>query len=182
MTDDDPMGDGRATRQAVRDELDRVRRDFSNLIANSTDQTLAKRSDGTRWTNRELLFHMLFGYLITRNLRVVLKIVPRLPGAGQRAFASSLDATAKPFDVINYLGSCIGGRILSPQRMDAWMGGVIESLKRHVVRDSDAALLRSMPFPSRWDPYFTDDMTLLDVYHYATLHYDHHRAQLTLTD
>ena len=70
----------------------------------------------------------------------------------------------------------------SPQQMDAWMGRVIASLKRHVVRDSDAALRRSMPFPSRWDPCFTDDMTLLDVYHYATLHYDHHRAQLTLTD
>jgi hypothetical protein len=31
-----------------------------------------------------------------------------------------------------------------------------------------------------WDPYFKDMMTLGDVYHYGTQHFDHHRAQLTL--
>ena len=176
------MGDAVITRQDVRTELDRVRRDFSDLVANSTSATLARRSNGTRWTNRQLLFHMLFGYLITRNLRVIVKLVPRLPLAAQRGFAASLDATTKPFDVINYWGSCGGGRILSPKRMDSWMGRVVASLRRHLDQESDVALNRSMPFPSRWDPYFTKNMNLLDVYHYATLHYDHHRAQLTLAD
>ena len=31
-----------------------------------------------------------------------------------------------------------------------------------------------------WDPYFRDYMTLADVYHYATQHFDFHRRQLTL--
>jgi hypothetical protein len=38
-----------------------------------------------------------------------------------------------------------------------------------------------MHFPVRWDPYFKDSMTVLEVYHYGTQHYDHHRRQLTLT-
>jgi hypothetical protein len=38
-----------------------------------------------------------------------------------------------------------------------------------------------MHFPTRWDPYFRDTMTVLDVYHYGTEHYDHHHRQLTLT-
>jgi hypothetical protein len=38
-----------------------------------------------------------------------------------------------------------------------------------------------MTFPTHWDPYFTERMTLRDVYHYATRHFDHHRRQLTLT-
>ena len=38
-----------------------------------------------------------------------------------------------------------------------------------------------MHFPVGWDPYFTDYMTLRDVYHYPTQHYDHHRQQLTLS-
>ena len=38
-----------------------------------------------------------------------------------------------------------------------------------------------MPFPQRWDPYFTAWMTLAEVYHYATQHYGHHRAQLSFT-
>ena len=40
---------------------------------------------------------------------------------------------------------------------------------------------RGMHFPTGWDPYFNDYMTLRDVYHYPTQHYDHHRPQLTIT-
>ena len=38
-----------------------------------------------------------------------------------------------------------------------------------------------MHFPVGWDPYFNAYMTLRDIYHYPTQHYDHHRQQLTLT-
>ncbi|MDT5255639.1 MAG: hypothetical protein QOD10_719 [Mycobacterium sp.] len=37
-----------------------------------------------------------------------------------------------------------------------------------------------MRFPTRWDPYFAERMSLADVYHYATVHFDHHRRQLTI--
>jgi hypothetical protein len=37
-----------------------------------------------------------------------------------------------------------------------------------------------MHFPVGWDPYFKDSMTLLEIYHYPTQHYHHHRQQLTL--
>ena len=36
-----------------------------------------------------------------------------------------------------------------------------------------------MHFPVDWDPYFADRMTLADVYHYGTQHFDHHARQLT---
>jgi hypothetical protein len=36
-----------------------------------------------------------------------------------------------------------------------------------------------MHFPTRWDPYFRDFMTLADVYHYPTEHFDHHDRQLS---
>ena len=32
------------------------------------------------------------------------------------------------------------------------------------------------------DPYFKAYMTLADVYHYPTQHFEHHRRQLTLVD
>jgi hypothetical protein len=38
-----------------------------------------------------------------------------------------------------------------------------------------------MHFPTRWDPYFRDLMTVADVYRYPGQHYDHHRRQLTLS-
>ncbi|HEV7192283.1 MAG TPA: DinB family protein [Jatrophihabitantaceae bacterium] len=167
-------------RRDIHAELDRVRADFADLIAQGNGESFARSSDGTRWTNRQLLFHMLFGYLIARNLRLIVKFVSHFPARAQRMFAGSLNAASRPFDVINYWGSVVGGRLLTPQRMNAWMGRVITSLHRHLDHEPDIALRRTMRFPSRWDRYFTSEMSLQDVYHYATLHYDHHRAQLTL--
>ena len=37
-----------------------------------------------------------------------------------------------------------------------------------------------MHFPTDWDPYFAPTMSVLDLYHYGTQHFDHHRRQLTL--
>ena len=31
-----------------------------------------------------------------------------------------------------------------------------------------------------WDPYFKTTMSVLEVYHFGTQHFDHHRRQLTL--
>ncbi|MCT7351347.1 hypothetical protein N4P33_04080 [Streptomyces sp. 15-116A] len=39
-----------------------------------------------------------------------------------------------------------------------------------------------MCFPTRRDPFFKDVMTLEELYHYPTQHFDFHRGQLTLDD
>lgn len=39
---------------------------------------------------------------------------------------------------------------------------------------------RWMPFPTKWDPFFTARMTLGDVYDYPTRHFDFHAGQLSL--
>jgi hypothetical protein len=40
-------------------EMERARAEFHALMAKSSPAGLARLSNGTRWTNRELLFHML---------------------------------------------------------------------------------------------------------------------------
>jgi hypothetical protein len=55
-----------------------------------------------------------------------------------------------------------------------------QGLARSLGRVTDEDLSRSMPFPKRWDPYFTEHMTLLDVYHYPLQHFEFHRRQLTI--
>ena len=37
-----------------------------------------------------------------------------------------------------------------------------------------------MHFPTRWDPFFKDYMTLEDVYRYPGQHFDFHKRQLTV--
>jgi hypothetical protein len=64
--------------------------------------------------------------------------------------------------------------------MERLMDAVIGRLQRSALAASEDTLNRGMHFPVGWDPYFNDYMTLRDVYHYATQHYDHHRRQLTL--
>jgi hypothetical protein len=36
-----------------------------------------------------------------------------------------------------------------------------------------------MHFPPGWDPFFEETMTLAEVYHYATQHFDFHKSQLS---
>ena len=38
---------------------------------------------------------------------------------------------------------------------------------------------RSMSYPTPWDPFVQPTMTLADVYHYPTQHFDFHRRQLS---
>jgi DinB superfamily len=164
----------------IHTEMERARSEFHALVGTSSPADLDRLSHGTRWTNRELLFHMLLGYLVTRNVIPLVKMVSRLPAPVQRAFAALLNAGTRPFNQINYWGSRAGGRAVTPSYMLRWFDRVVSSLHRHLDRESPAALQRCMAFPSRWDPYFADWMSLADAYHYPTLHFDHHERQLTV--
>jgi hypothetical protein len=168
-------------REEVVAELDRVRRDFRLLLDGADAADLRRRSDGTRWTNRQLLFHMLFGYFIVVTLRPLVWAFAHSPPRLSRTFARGLDSAARPFHVVNYLGSLGGGRLLGRAGMARLMDVVATRLQKSIRRAPEPALAAGMHFPVRWDPYFKDYMTVLDVYHYGAQHYDHHRRQLTLT-
>ena len=162
----------------IQQELRQAQTDSHQLVAGATPQNLDRRSDGTRWTNRQLLWHMVFGYLIVRTLLPLVHLLGRL--SWSRRFAATLNAAHRPFHLINYAGTAGGGLLLTPRRMAAVMDATIGALDRRLARETHTSLALTMHFPTRWDPYFRDAMTVLDVYHYGTQHYDHHRRQLTL--
>lgn len=56
-------------RAAVRAEMESARLDFHQIIADATPADLRRPTDGTRWTNRQLLF----GYLAVRALLVLVR-------------------------------------------------------------------------------------------------------------
>jgi len=166
-------------RDSIHAELERVRLDFHDLLDAASPAELRAATDGTRWNNRQLLFHMLFGYLLVRVLLVIVRGFGRLPDGASRAFAAVLNAGSRPFHVVNYVGSLGGGRVLGRRGMARLMDRVVASLQSQLRDESDARLARGMHLPVGWDPYFRDYMTLLEVYHYPTQHYLHHRRQLT---
>ena len=167
-------------RHAVHQDLERARAAFHELHAQATSADLKRRSRGTRWTNQQLLFHMLLGYLIIRALGNLVRLFGRLPPGVSRAYAAALDAGTRPFDVANYLGSWAGGTVLGRRGQTALFDRVIAALHRRLDAETDADLARGMHYPTRWDPFFTPFMTLADVYRFPTRHFDFHRRQLTL--
>ncbi|MEU4248111.1 DinB family protein [Amycolatopsis sp. NPDC026612] len=166
-------------RRAVHEQWERDRATLHELVAAATAADLRRRSAGTRWTNGQLLFHLVFGYQIVRALLVLVRLFGRLPHSVSRRFAAALDAATPPFHVINYLGSC-GGGLLGPERAAAWLDHIIASLHRSLDRATEADLARGMHYPTRWDPFFRPTMTMADVYRYPSLHFAFHRQQLTL--
>lgn len=171
---------GPADRQVIHDELERVRDDFHDLVARASDADLRRRTKGTRWTNGQMLWHMAFGYLLVRRLRPLVRLFGRLPDPFSRAFAAVLNAGTRPFRPINYLGSAAGALVFHGPRLTRQLNHSIDVLHRRLDAESDKTLQCRMRFPVGWDPFFRNTMTLEQVYHHGTQHYDFHRAQLAL--
>jgi len=175
-----PAGSAGLERQEIHDELRQRRETFHAILESSTASQLRQPSNGTRWKNEQLLFHMLFGYIVVVALIRIIKVLGLLPPPTTKPFALLLNASSRPFDAINYGGSRLGARYYNRRRMGAKLDRVTASLATTLGRTSDASLHRGMHYPTRWDPFFKDYMTLADVFHYPTQHFDFHQRQLDL--
>jgi hypothetical protein len=167
-------------RQPIHEELERVRLDLHHLVEQATTWDLRRRTDGTRWTNGQMLWHMVFGYLIVSRLLPGVRLFGRFPDGYSRRLAAALNAGTRPFHVINYLGGCGGALVFHGPRLSRLLDRIVNHLHRRLDAESEESLGRRMHFPVQWDPFFADCMTVADVYHYGTMHYDFHRTQLTL--
>ena len=179
MSGQDDTG-GAVDREAIVASLSQCRDDLRSLLATATRGELRAPSHGTRWTNEQLLFHMVFGFLVVRRLLPLVRVMSTLPSGIGRRFARLLDAGRVPFHWVNYAGSCGGALVFNHARMGRLCDHTIDHLVASLERESEERLGRGMPFPTSWDPYFEPHMTLAAVYAYPALHYAHHREQLTL--
>lgn len=177
-----PQGQARhpVDRAAITGRLNGCRDDLHALLAAAAPTQLRAPSDGTRWTNEQLLFHMVFGFLIVRRLLPLVRAMSRLPNWVGRNFARLLDAVRIPFHWVNYAGPRAGALVFNHTRMGHLCDRTIDHLVATLEREPEERLRRGMPFPTSWDPYFEPHMTLAAVYAYPALHYAHHRQQLTL--
>lgn len=158
----------------------RSRTDLNTWLETATSADLRRRSHGTRWTNEELLFHMVFGYMIVRALLPLVHAISRLPRPLGTAFAALLNAGTRPFDAVNYWGSRGAALFYNRRRMARKLDRTVAAITRRLDTETATSLSRSMPFPDRWDPFFAPTMTLNDVYAYPTKHFDFHARQLSL--
>ena len=175
------VDDGSVDRAALAADLERARLEFHQLLAEAERETSwTQPTRGTRWTNEQLLFHMVFGYMVVQRLLVLVRVLGRLPDPVSRVFARALNAATRPFHTINYYGSCAAALVYNRHRMGAKLDRVIASLQGKLDREPDDAFGRGMHYPTRWDPFFNDYMTLQDIYRYPGQHFDFHARQLTI--
>ena len=78
------MIESESNRADIAADMDRARVSLRATLASAADADLRRRSSGTRWTNEELLYHMVFGFMVTRALLVLVGVFGRLPGTGQQ--------------------------------------------------------------------------------------------------
>ena len=168
-------------RVTIVSEYLRACRELNRWLENATPADLQRRSNGTRWTNEELLFHMVFGYMVIRALVPLLRVISRLPRSWARGFAAGLNAATGPFDFVNYWGSVAAATVYNRHRMGRKLQKTSLALARRLERETPRSLARSAPFPTRWDHFFTNAMTLADTYAYPTQHFDFHAKQLSLS-
>jgi hypothetical protein len=69
-----------------------------------------------------------------------------------QGFAVTLNAARRPLHVINYLGSCGGGQLLTTRAMAALLDRTIGALQRNVAAETEQSLALTMHFPTGWTP------------------------------
>ncbi|MFD6983300.1 hypothetical protein ACFWAX_21685 [Streptomyces sp. NPDC059956] len=121
-------------RQAIHDDYERARPTFHRRLDAASEADLARPTHGTRWTNQQLLWHMLFGYMTVRALRVLVRVFGRLPRGASKVFARLLNAATVPFDWVNYAGPCGAVKVYGRRRMGAAFDRVTADLHLLLVR------------------------------------------------
>lgn len=155
--------------------------DFDVLVSSAAPEEMEAPTTGTRWTNRELLFHMWFGQRIARVFIPMMGGFSRLPPSASRRYAQLLTAVSRPYEWVNYAGSVAGSRVGGLDRAGRWMERDTAAILRWADAATDTDLSRGMSVPRGWDPYFKPWMSRRDLLEWAPKHYRHHREQLTLT-
>ena len=139
-----------------------VRDDYEALVRSAEAADLRAPTLGTRWTNRELLFHMWFGQRIARVILPVAGGFSRVPAVVGRRFAALLTAGTGPYDWMNYVAGVGGARVVSMERTCRWMHLDTGAVLRWADNANDRDLDRGMAVPPGWDPYFEKWMSRRD--------------------
>lgn len=91
-------------------------RDYETLLTTAPMDGLDEATDGTRWTNRQLLWHMAFGQHLARVLLPLIGGFSKLPASASRRYANTLSAAVGPYDWVDYAGSVTGARVTGLRR------------------------------------------------------------------
>jgi hypothetical protein len=169
-------------RLRLRAELEGARREFHSMVATISERGWTQPSHNPGWTNGQVLFHVLLGFLLVPPLARLLVIFGHLPQIVGRAFAGVLNLSTPIFHWVNAFGPRGAARALGPDGVVRRFDRVHNIILRRLAQVRQEQWSLTMPYPTRWDPRFRSDMRLEDLFRYPVLHLRHHRDQLRASD
>lgn len=164
--------------ESVHSKLELTRSSFHSLLASLSEEDLDRQSLNPGWTNGEILAHMLFGFLILKALLPMVRLWGRLPKGSSKPFAWLLNAFTRPFNWFNALGARMQGRVFTYQRIGKLYDQVHASLLKQAADIYGDEWERGMYYPTKWDPNFSEFMTLEKLFLYPIDHFNFHLGQI----
>ena len=165
-------------RARLQADLNTAHQEFHEMAGAISERAWAEPSHNPGWTNGQLLFHVLLGFVLVPPLAWLLVLFGHLPRGCSRTFSAILNLSTPVFNRINAIGPRAGARILGKagilRHFDRVHARILARLQR--THSRDWAL--TMHYPTRWDPRFRTDMRLADLFRYPIDHLRHHRSQM----
>jgi len=101
-----------------------------------------------------------------------------LPERSSRPFAWLLDAATGPFHWLNERGARMQARVFTRERIGKLYDRVHASLLSKAGSVKDEEWERGMHYPTRWDPNFSEFMTVERLFRYPVIHFRFHLNQI----
>ncbi len=169
----------RAIKEELRKELEIARTKFQALLCSLSEEDFQRQSQNAGWTNGEILAHMTFGFIVVNVLLPMASLWGRLPKYSSKWFASLLNAVTGLFNWFNRLGAKGQGRLFTYQRIGRIYDRLYFSLLRKINSIKEDEWEHGMYYPTKWDPNFSEFMTLEKLFHYPILHFNLHLKQIS---
>jgi hypothetical protein len=172
-TDDLPI-------ETIRTIYDSTHDEFYRLLASISEEDWKKQSLNPGWSNGEIFAHILFGFVILNALLPMARMWGKLPQASSKPFANFLNFITKPFNWINALGARGQGKVFTYRNVGKVFDKVLDSLLSKANAIHDDEWQSGMYYPTKWDPNFSDFMTLEKLFLYPIAHFKLHQNQIAV--
>ena len=138
-------------REHLRCELEAARREFHDMAASISEPLWAKPSHNPGWTNGQLLFHVLLGFILVLPLAGILVFFGHLPAACSRIFAAILNFSTPLFNRINAAGLALEPGRLAGRASSASSTKCMTPFSNGSSLCARATGALTMHYPTRWD-------------------------------
>ena len=166
------------TRETLLADLVGVHTAFHDLLGSLSDADLRQPSRNPGWTNGEVLWHIVFGFVILAALAPLVRFWGRVPRRYSKRFARLLNHATGLLNQVNAWGARGGARVFTRRRIGRRFDRAYAAVLRLVETAGDDEWALGMHYPTRWDHLFHDYMTLEDICRYPIAHFNFHLGQI----